>query len=367
MKKKALLVSGIYFPDIGGPATFIPKLAKFLVARNFDVTVFSLSDEPKRRLPNEPWKREFTSRSLSKIIRIPIVIYRLYKLIDSDTIVFANGLHEEVAIAARLNHRKAGVAKIVGDPIWERAKNRKETDLSIEDFNKSRLSTRQRFERVFLKKCLNQYKVVTTPSQQLSEIVENWGVKSQIKVITNGVELPEKNLSVYEYDICTVSRLVTWKNLDLLIRSCQGLDLKLCIVGSGPEKDLLVNLAKDLKVNVTFKGDLEPNAVSDVLNASRCYCLISNYEGLSFSLLEAMAHGRPVIVSDVRGNISVVETGRNGVVLKHLSLEYLRSALVDLLKNPEKQLKFGAEAEKTIRENYLLENKLLELEEYLSD
>lgn len=363
--KKALLVTGIYFPDIGGPATFVPKLAKYLVNNNYDVTTFSLASTHNQVLPQEPWTRVFMDRSTPKIIRIPLTAWKIHKYIESETRIFANGLHEEVSIAALLSGRDAGVAKIVGDPIWERARNQGRTTNDIDVFNASRLKPIYILQRKFLTYCLNRYKVITTPSEHLKKIILSWGVKRPVIVINNGVDLPRKLKLEKTYDLCTVSRLVPWKNLELLLKACRELEISIAIVGSGPEEQNLRKLSKDCVGNIDFLGDLPSEEVLEVISKSRGYCLISSYEGLSFSLLEAMSVGTPVIVSNAEGNISVIESGKNGIVVSDLNEISIRQAVVDLLNDEEKQGLLSENARDTISRNYLLDSKLEDLRKLL--
>ena len=125
-----VLVSGIYFPDIGGPATYIPRLATQLIQNGHEVCTLSLTDRKREPRPVEIWKRVFIRRNLPKPLRMFLVIRKLVKLSGSSEGMYANGLHEEVGIATLFGSR-ALVAKIVGDPIWERYRNSKLTQVTI--------------------------------------------------------------------------------------------------------------------------------------------------------------------------------------------------------------------------------------------
>ena len=312
-KNRVLLVSGIYFPDIGGPATFIPKLARALMQNDFAVSSISLTDYRNLERPWEEWDRIFIPRKLKLPLRFIVTTFSIRVKAGRHSNIFSNGLYEEVAIASLLGSRLR-VAKIVGDPIWERYRNRVDPLISLEEFNENTPKQfRYRLQRKLLVWSLNRFQTITTPSQQLAELVAKWGVKSQIKVIQNGIQITEIVQSKKEYDVVTISRLVSWKNVDKVIQICKKLDLKLGVIGSGPDEDKLRALAGDSQVE--FFGELSHEKAMAILSKSRIFALLSSYEGLSHSLLEAMNMEIPVIVSNSPGNTSVIHSGENGLVI----------------------------------------------------
>ena len=107
---KSLLISGIYRPEIGGPATYIPKQANQLLDQVGQVEVITLKDA-KADPVIEPWKVNYISRNqniLSRIIKTSRLIAKKAKKVDT---VFANGLFQETAIGL-LFLKKKSVAKI---------------------------------------------------------------------------------------------------------------------------------------------------------------------------------------------------------------------------------------------------------------
>lgn len=74
---RILLVSGIYPPDVGGPANFIPKLANYLLASGHTPTVVTLGNQNTIEL-SDGYKVIRIKRNLPKIIRIPLVFFVLF-------------------------------------------------------------------------------------------------------------------------------------------------------------------------------------------------------------------------------------------------------------------------------------------------
>jgi glycosyltransferase involved in cell wall biosynthesis len=92
--------------------------------------------------------------------------------------------------------------------------------------------------------------------------------------------------------------------------------------------------------------------------------LLSDYEGLSFSLLQAMACGLPSIVSNAKGNTDVITNNSEGIVVDINTQDNITNAIQQLLAEPEKITNFGIAASRKVESNYLQinqVNKVIEL------
>lgn len=360
---KILLVSGIYPPDIGGPATFVPKLADYAAEKGCKVSILTLAKSAEETHDKNKLVKKIR-RETSKLIRFPKVVFTAIKMMEDCDGVFANGLHEEIGISLIFRKRKS-IAKIVGDPVWERAVNRKNTELDISNFNLRKLPPLYWVQRRLLVFSLNKFSLVTCPSEELVEIVRLWGVKTSVKMIPNGVNPVEVDSGKKDFDIVTVSRLVKWKKIDAVIRAAAIAKANLCVVGDGPELENLKKLAVSLNANVTFTGEVTEDAALAYMQKSTIYILFSLYEGLSFSLLQAMAAGNAVIVSNARGNVDVITHEKNGLIVDIDKESDLTSCIQILLANPKLRVAISDQAIKTVSEKYLLEDNLALLLNYL--
>ena len=350
---KVLLISGIYRPEIGGPATYIPTLADELIDQAIEVEVITLknSGEPDQV---EAWPVNYVIRNqrlLLRFVKSVLLILKKSKLSDS---IFSNGLFEETAFALILKKRKS-VAKVVSDPVWERALNKKETSLGVVEFNSSSINFKHKLQRVFLRWSLNRFNVITCPSIQLKHMIENWGVYKPIEFIPNGVSLVTEKSTDTDFDLVTVCRLISLKNIDKIIRASVKTNTTVAVVGSGPEEYRLRELAISLGGKVTFFGQLERNEVSKILLRSRIYLNLSDHEGLSFSLLEAMSSGLPSIVSNIQGNTNVITHGIDGIVVDVKDANQLTNAIKALMDSPTTRLEYGAAAKSKVKSEYLQE------------
>lgn len=355
------LVSGIYPPDIGGPATYIPGLAQYLHESNERVRVVSLTNGKSKKI-QYPWNTYLVSRKFGRISRFMVVLLAILRI--KTDVFFVNGMHEEVAIANKIK-RKQVIAKIVGDPVWERARNRGSKCQNIQEFNASNLELKYKLQRHFLTWSLNQFQIVICPSRELVTLVESWGVKVPVRFLPNGVEPRNLQLLAPKHDVVAISRLVTWKNLDALIKVSAKLGINLAIAGDGPEEFNLKNLAENLKARVKFYGSLNSEKVIELLLQSKVFALISDYEGQSFALLQAMSLGLPSVVSDIEGNTQVITDGYNGLVVDPNSADILESKLSTILESTTLQRNLGANAKKTIELSFNLSTNYLKVHNLL--
>jgi len=287
--------------------------------------------------------------------------YIFLSSIRSD-LIFANGLYEETGVAVRFS-RTPTLGKIVGDPVWERARNSGSTKLTIESFNTEAPAG---IQRRLLKFALNGFKEIITPSQQLADFVKKWGISKPVFMIPNGVHVLGMSNQPKEFDLVTVSRLVPWKNVDLLIRIAAKKNLKLCVIGNGPESLKLRTLATELNAQVTFTGALAQEKVSQQVAKAKYFALLSTYEGMSFALLESLGAGIPAIVSNAAGNVAVIKNGVNGYVVDISNEISCGNSIAEILSSASNYQKVSEGALQSVIENYSIditlaktENKLL--------
>ena len=351
---KVLLVTGIYPPDVGGPANFIPKFAKYLLASGHTPTVVTLGSKNSYEL-SDGYKVIRIKRNLLKIIRIPIVFFVLFfETLKSDRL-FSNGLYLESACCLLLT-KKSGTAKIVGDQLWEKDFNNTRTQLDALEYSRQRnYGFKTSIMRKLMNWSFNRFQRIITPSESLVELSSIWRLKADVNFIPNGVELPTLNFTEKKYDLITVSRLIGLKRIDKLIEITSKLDLSLAIVGTGPAEADLKILAKELNAKTTFFGYLNQSQILPLLEKSKYFTLFSVHEGLSFALLEAMAAGVPPIASQVNGNEAVISNHIDGYLVDVDDLQICSKQVGDILASENDYALVSKNAIKKIREKYSLE------------
>lgn len=353
------IVTGIFPPDIGGPATYVSRLAQALVEEGHSVSVVTLGDEAS--------DSSFPVRRVSRRLPLPLRLLKLFFLLlregrDAD-LWYINGLELPAVLAGKML-RKRLVMKVVGDYAWERAMNQALTRDLIDDFQMKPQPWKVELHKRLRAWLARRVDKLVTPSRYLKRIVQGWGVpESRIHVIYNAVEGWDETLEASsevrqkfgvqaeECLLVTVGRLVSWKGIDGLIRLLPRLNasVKLLIVGEGPERNMLTKLAEDLSVSsrVAFAGKASRKHALSSMNAADIFVLNTAYEGFSHVLLEAMMLGLPVLTTSVCGNPELVTTEENGILVRLNHEEELLEQLERLLSEPALRNRLGLAGQNT--------------------
>jgi glycosyltransferase involved in cell wall biosynthesis len=369
---RILIVTGIFPPDIGGPATYVPQIAEGLAQRGHAVTVVTLSD----RLDHEDGGYPF------RVIRLPrrafrpwrmgrtvLVLLRLGRRAD---VLFVNGLALE-SVLANFVLRKPLVMKVVGDLAWERATGRGWTADDFETFQRRRYGLRIELLKALRSWWTRRADRVIVPSRYLARWVVGWGVPAEkILVIYNAVEPvdgvePLPVLLRTPVKAVTVGRLVPWKQVNGLLEALTEVpELGLVVVGDGPERPRLERRARELGVQdrVYFAGRRPKKEALGLMAACDLFVLNSAYEGLPHVVLEAMALGLPVVATAAGGTPEVVRDGETGVLVPG-RYGTLGASLSALARDPALRRRLGRAARQWIGERLSAENMIRLTEETL--
>ena len=154
-------------------------------------------------------------------------------------------------------------------------------------------------------------------------------------------------------------RLSPEKGVDFLVRSFSrvkaSLDCQLLILADGPEKN---HIRKTIKRLGLADAVLLIPAVDDVvpyLHAADLFILPSAFEGLSNSLLEAMACGLPVISTSVGGSADCIEDGVNGLLVEYSNEDHLSGAIAGVLGDAGLAARLGRNARETVEKNHAMD------------
>jgi glycosyltransferase involved in cell wall biosynthesis len=98
--------------------------------------------------------------------------------------------------------------------------------------------------------------------------------------------------------------------------------------------------------------------MADELRRASIYALPSHQEGVPIALLEAMSHSLPVITTPVGGIPEVIESDRNGVMVRPGDVDAIERELEKLLQSSAERERLGAAARATIAERYSLESTI---------
>jgi glycosyltransferase involved in cell wall biosynthesis len=233
---------------------------------------------------------------------------------------------------------------------------------------KDRTATRWHMLRASKRAFSSLVDQIIAPSDYVNTRLVQEGVSARkVTTIHNGVNLERfRNASVTE-DICTkyaigrdsvivasISQLIPEKGIGYLIDAAalaleQGADVHFVHVGDGRcaaeyrEKVRKLGIEK----RFIFAGLLNLTEISSILHQSHVFTLPCTWgEAFSLVVLEALAAGKPAIVTRVGGNVEAVEDGRNGFVVPPRDTAALATAIMSLHDDPERRLAMGRESQK---------------------
>ena len=317
MAKKICILSGIYPPEVGGPATFAERFTEFSIEHGLNVKVLTYCDGKSRTSHTNNKTVYQISRDIFLPFRYLWMCYSILKSYFLGYKIIANGCFLEIAIVRLLFPIKY-VTKIPGDIVWERARNKGQTSSDIDTFQQEPLSFSLRIMRLLFRFSLVQSKKVIVPSKHLYLLAVSWGVEEgKIQVIHNSISLrdfPFTRRNHYDFDLISVSRLVEWKGLCEVVKVAAETGLSLGLVGTGPEEDHLRELSSTLGAKVTFLGSKNQQELSEIYSQSNYFVLNSNFEATSYALLEARATGLISIANLNTGSEEIIHHMKDGLL-----------------------------------------------------
>ena len=196
--------------------------------------------------------------------------------------------------------------------------------------------------------------VSTSPSER--ELLMNKGIKSI--VICNGIEVNKDTISNFEEAVpqilhtsipklvfCNVARITEQKNPILFNQIAESnLHHQFIWVGDGKLRNVLVS------PNIIVTGWKNKNEVMDILSQSHIFLSTALWEGLPFSVLEAMSMGKPLLLSSCVGNVDLVQNNENGFI--YHSLEEVNAYIKVFEQQPYLLRTFGKNSLKLCLEKY---------------
>lgn len=226
------------------------------------------------------------------------------------------------------------------------------------------------YGKLFLFIAKKAARIVALSTTMQEELKKEAFELSRLCSIMNGVDLSRynkigekgqlrRNLGLSDKPtIIYTGRLSVEKGVDSLIHSFSKVRdeivCQLIIIADGPERKHMHRLLDQHCLSEFVIWIEEADDVSEYLNASDIFVLPSRFEGLSNSLLEAMACGLPVISTRVGGSIDVINNGVNGILVDVDNEEQLACAISTVLKDPLLCTKLGRNARTTIEARYNL-------------
>ena len=365
-----LISTGIFPPDVGGPANFLPQLCEKISEEN-KITVITLSD--KKYEQNGQYKVIGINRNQNKILRTLFIIYSVIKFGKKADLIFINGLWFETNIA-NLFLRKKTIRKIVGDPVWERYLNKDGKLADFDTFQNNFIDSKTFVNKFIRDFFVRKSNIIIVPSTHLENFVrKNCRYNGEIIKIFNGTRITKEQISKKnKNNFLVVSRLVKQKNLENTLLAFSeiiknNLKFELNIVGVGPEFENLLSITNELKLNdyVKFHGKKFEKELEKLYIEADYFIQVSSYEGMSHSILEAINYENLIITSNFPGNTEILDNNLYGIIQKlnnNGSFNYKDLALkIQKLmhENQDKNIKTEI-AKKTLVNNHNIEDIIMQ-------
>jgi glycosyltransferase involved in cell wall biosynthesis len=321
---KVLVVSGIWPPDSGGPASHAHALSGYLQARGHVVGVVTTAAAAPA---TEPYTVSWVARSLPRGIRHLVTTFRIARRAASSDVVYATSMVRRAAIGATLARRPL-VVKLVSDEVFEREQREGRFRGTLEEFQRSRGGSRVAFLRRTRGWALGRATRVLCPSRYLRAVAIGWGLDAErLAVLTNPAPdvppLPAReelrgDLGLAGNVLAFAGRLGPQKSLAIALDALASIPgVTLAIAGDGPERAALEERVRGLGLDsrVRFLGSLDRDRVLRLFRAADASLLSSSWENLPHTVVESLAVGTPVIATAVGGVPEIVRDGENGLLV----------------------------------------------------
>jgi glycosyltransferase involved in cell wall biosynthesis len=345
---KVLVVSGIWPPDVGGPASHAPEVAAFLLARGHEVEAVISAGAPPA---HESYAVHWVRRSLPPGVRHADGVRLVAARARRSDVVYTTGMFGRSSLGALLA-RTPFVVKLTADPAYERARRWGLWRGSLEEFQ-DRAGPATRLLRLARDADVRHAAHVVTPSAYLRELALGWGVPPERATLLPNPAPPVPELASRDElrrqfgferpTLVFAGRLTAQKALDVGIEAARLAGVDLVIAGDGPDRADLERLG-----HARFLGPLPRRGVLELFRAGDASLLSSSWENFPHTVVEALAVGTPVIATRTGGVTEIVQDGSNGLVVEPNDLAALTAAIRRFFGHEELAARLRANASSSV-------------------
>jgi glycosyltransferase involved in cell wall biosynthesis len=349
-----VVVSGIWPPDVGGPASHAPDVAAFLHEHGHDVEVVTTAFAPPAR---QPYPVHAVGRSLPKGVIHLRAAAEIARCAARSDVVYTTGMFGRSSAGASAA-RRPYVLKLTADPAFERARRRGVVGGTVDDFQRLAGGPAVQALRLARDIELRRAAHVFTPSAYLRELAIGWGVSAErVSVLPNPApplpQLPprdelRRSLGLDGATLVFAGRLTAQKSLEIALEALAeaGGVVRLLLAGEGDRREALERRAAELGIGdrVSFLGPQPRERVLELFHAGDAALLSSSWENFPHTVVEALAVGTPVLATSTGGVAEVVRHGENGLLVEPGDAGGLAAAIRRYFGDPPLQERLRAEA-----------------------
>ncbi|MDR3074938.1 MAG: glycosyltransferase family 4 protein, partial [Candidatus Methanoplasma sp.] len=294
-------VNPFFYPFTGGIEHRIHDTSRLLASRGHDVTVLTgrLPDTPEEEKTEYGYRVMRLKSTIINIYNPPFIsskdVLETLKDIDADIV---NYNYRWAPSYNRDLRRYDGKKVFTYHNMWGEGIGMQARLSSVND---------DRF-----RSCLDTFDHIIAVSDHVrNDLVRRGYPPEYITSIPTGLsEYPEVGDGDGEF-ILSLGRLVKTKGLEYLIRAMRDIDYKLIICGKGPERERLERMIRrfGLEDRIEMRGWVGEDEKEELMRSCRFFVMPSLFESLGLAAIELMAHGRPIVYSDVNGLPGTVKDG----------------------------------------------------------
>jgi glycosyltransferase involved in cell wall biosynthesis len=368
-----LVVSGIWPPDVGGPASHAPEVARFLHERGHGVEVVTTAAAPPEP---RPYPVHWVPRSLRRGVRHVRGAELIRSRARRADVVYTTGMFGRSS-AGSLAARRPYVVKLTADPAFERSRRTGLVGGDVDQFQSGGGGPAVTVLRAARDLELRHAAHVLCPSAYLRELAISWGVHpDRVSVLPNPApDLPalrpreelKAELGVNGATIAFAGRLTAQKSLDRALAAVAAADgVSFVVAGEGPDLPALEAKARELGIDgrVRFLGAQPRQRVVELFRAADASILSSSWENFPHTVVEALAVGTPVLAMEAGGVAEVVHDGVNGLLVPAGDTEALASAVRRYFADEALRERLRARAAESVAD-YSAERVFAQLEDVL--
>ena len=353
-----------YHPVVNGVVRSVASFREILTKQGHNVFIFAQSVNDYK--DEEPFIFRYPSLSLPMQVDIPAVIPvspfidQLLPSLKLDVIHTHHPILVGQAAANKAADLNIPLVFTFHTQYWEYTHYVPLLQEAIKEFLKTAIHN---WLRDYMRKCQH----IVIPSESIKDIlIRDYGLEDCYTVIPTGTDLRPflradgkglRQNQGWQDDkvIVSVGRLAHEKNWETLLRAVaqvypQHPDLRLVLIGDGPDRQTLESLAMELGIagRVTFTGQLPFEQTPAYLKAADLFAFASVTETQGLVTIEAMAAGLPVVAVDGSGTHDIVDHGKQGCLVEN-DPAALAAAINTLLSDPQQMKKFSVAALKKAR------------------
>lgn len=211
----------------------------------------------------------------------------------------------------------------------------------------------------------NSEPMLQAPATELPPVMV-WGLN-----VENKRDEIRKNYNIKPKEIVIgmVSRLAYPKDPLLFLQIAKEIlkkekDVKFALVGSGPLSDKCHNFIEKEKLEekILLLGEKSPLEARELFFVFDIFVLLSNFEGMPITILEAMFASLPAVVSNVGGIPELIEKGKGGFLVRNNYFGEIKEAIDYLIKNPQIRKQMGVYNLQKAKANFTLKRMVSQYE-----